>query len=300
MFLAFSILLVTFSQEKNQTIQDNQKKIFSFGVVADIQYADAEKAGNRDYRSSIQKLDTCINIFNKNDLSFVVTMGDMIDRDYISYDKPLHILETSKAPVYNVLGNHDFSVNDQLKSKIRKLLGNKKGYHIFRKNKFVFIILDGTDVSTFANIKGSRKYKIAMDELEEMKKNGLNNAYEWNSAMGSKQLKWLDKQLKKADREDEKVVIFCHWPLLPENGTQLWNNRDALKLLNSHKSVVAWIAGHHHEGSYVQSGNIHYLTLKGLVEAKSETSCGIIEVYPDKLKLEGYGDQKDQLLKFTR
>lgn len=300
MFLAFSILLVTFSQEKNQTIQDNQKKIFSFGVVADIQYADAEKAGNRDYRSSIGKLDTCINIFNKNDLSFVVTMGDMIDRDYTSYDKPLHILETSKAPVYNVLGNHDFSVNDQLKRKVRKRLDNKKGYFSFQLDDFIFIILDGTDLSTFAHKKESKQYKFALAEYEEIKKEGLNNAYEWNGGIGEKQLHWLNKQLKKSDQEKLKAIIFCHWPLLPENGTQLWNNRDVLKLLNSHKSVVAWIAGHHHEGSYVQSGNIHYLTLKGLVEAKSETSCGIIEVYPDKLKLEGYGDQKDQLLKFTR
>jgi hypothetical protein len=33
-----------------------------------------------------------------------------------------------------------------------------------------------------------------------------------------------------------------------------------------------------------------------MVEARSATSCGIVEVLPDKLVLKGYGDQNDQIL----
>ena len=33
------------------------EELFSFGVIADVQYADAEKAGKRDYRSSLGKLE---------------------------------------------------------------------------------------------------------------------------------------------------------------------------------------------------------------------------------------------------
>ena len=299
-FFFFFCNVVTFSQETPLNTQEQSRKIFSFGVVADIQYADAEKAGKRDYRNSIHKLDTCISIFNSHKLSFMVTLGDMIDRDYTSYEKPLKILKRSNAPVYNVIGNHDFSVEDRYKRKVRKLLNNKKGYFDFETGEFRFIFLDGTDVSTFAHKKESGQYKNALAMVEEMKKKESNNAYDWNGGIGKKQLNWLDKQLKNADQEKQKVIIFCHWPLLPENGTQLWNNREVIKLLNSHMSVIAWIAGHHHNGAYVKTENIHYLTLKGLVEAQSETSCGIIEVYPDKLLLKAYGDQNDQLLKFTR
>ena len=96
------------------------------------------------------------------------------------------------------------------------------------------------------------------------------------------------------------MVIFCHWPLLPENGTQLWNNREVLKLISNHHSVIAWIAGHHHSGNYEKTGNIHHLTLKGMVEAKTETSFGIIDVNPDKLVLNGFGDQNNQTLEFNR
>ena len=164
----------------------------------------------------------------------------------------------------------------------------------------VFIILDGSDLSTFGSVNGSKQYNIGMAKFEEIKTEGRNNAYTWNGGIADRQLKWLGKLLAKADDSDKKVVIFCHWPLLPENGTQLWNNREVLSLINTHPSVVAWIAGHHHAGGYEVNNNIHHLIMKGMVEAKSETSFGIMDVYPDKLVLKGYGDQDDQTLEFSR
>ncbi len=46
--------------------------------------------------------------------------------------------------------------------------------------------------------------------------------------------------------------------------------------------------------------NIHHLTVNGMVEAQEETSCGIMEVYPDRLWLKGYGDQKDYSLEISK
>ena len=230
----------------------------------------------------------------------MITLGDMIDHDYISFDKPLTILRKLKAPLYNAIGNHDFEVDDQYKNQVRKRLKNKTGYFDFKINDMVFIVLDGSDVSTFASGKGTKQSKNGEAKFEEVKNAGSNNAYNWNGGIGDKQLKWLEKSLKKADSGHKKVVIFCHWPLLPENGTQLWNNKEVLSLLNNHPSVIAWIAGHHHAGGYEKKKNVHHLILKGMVEAKSETSFGIMDVYPDKLVLKGFGDQNDQTLEFSR
>ena len=119
---------VIYSQINGQNIADPEGLLFSFGVIADIQYADAEKAGDRDYRNSIIKLEQSINELNNHELSFIVNLGDMIDRDYASFDKPLAILEKSNAPVYNAIGNHDFDVDDQFKGKVRERLSNEKGY----------------------------------------------------------------------------------------------------------------------------------------------------------------------------
>lgn len=290
-----SAIQLAYSQEGNPA-----KKIYSFGVIADIQYADAEKKGARDYRNSLSKLEKCVNEFNRHDLAFVINLGDMIDHDYISFDKPLAILGNLKTQLYNVTGNHDFEVDDQFKSQVRKRLGNKNGYFDFKINDMVFIVLDGSDVSTFSYVKGSEKYNTALIKSEELKKKGFNNAYTWNGGIGYKQLEWLRKLLNKADKLNNKVIIFCHWPLLPENGTQLWNNQEVLNLINTHPCIVAWIAGHHHAGGYEKSENIHHLTLKGLVEARTETSYGIIDVYSDKLLLKGYGDQNDQVLEISK
>lgn len=293
-FLHTSCLLVR-AQSFNSK---NGKKLFSFGLIADIQYADVEKTGNRDYRNSLNKLENCIEEFNRQNLSFIITLGDMIDRDYVSFNKPMDMIKELNAPVYNVIGNHDFSVDDQFKKEVKKRLHNKNGYFEFKKGDFEFIILDGTDISEFATTKESSKYQIAMKNYEKLKAIGANNAYLWNGGIGEKQLNWLETKLKKADKNNRKVILFCHWPLLPENGTQLWNNKEVLNLINNHDCVIAWIAGHHHAGGYEKKGQIHFLTIKGMVEAKYETSCGIIDVYSDKLFLNGYGDQKSLTLKF--
>ena len=297
--LLFFVLQNALCQEITRDAKNLAKKLFSFGIVTDIQYADAEKNGNRDYRNSVNILEKSVKEMNGHDLAFVITLGDMIDHDYISFDKPLAILGKLKAPLYNVLGNHDFEVDDQYKDRVRKRLKNKNRYFDFKVNNMVFIVLDGSDVSTFASKKGSEKYNSGLAKYEEIKKSGINNAYTWNGGIGNKQLKWLEKSLKKADDGNKSVVIFCHWPLLPENGTQLWNNRAVLNLINNHQSVVAWIAGHHHAGGYEVNGKIHHLILKGMVEAKSETSFGIMDVYPDKLVINGFGDQNDQTLEFS-
>ncbi len=271
---------------------------FSFGVIADIQYADAEKSGKRDYRNALDKLEICMNGFNRHDLAFTVTLGDMIDRDYSGFDKTLPILGRSKVPVYNVIGNHDFAVEDQFKKQVKGRLQNKKGYFDFQVDSFLFVVLDGTDLSTFGHKKGSRQYELAVSMQKALAEAGGNNAYSWNGGIGSAQLRWLGKKLQQAAEANLHVILFCHWPLLPENGTQLWNNREVLSLIDRYDNVIAWISGHHHAGGYLESENIHHLTIKGMVEARSETSCGIMDVYDNKLVLRGYGDQPGYSLEF--
>lgn len=117
LFFYYSALQIAFSQENSRTTLNPEKKSFSFGIVADIQYADADKKGDRDYRNSLSKLEIGVNEFNSHNLSFVVNLGDMIDHDYISFDKPLAILKNLKAPLHNVIGNHDFEVRINLKAR---------------------------------------------------------------------------------------------------------------------------------------------------------------------------------------
>jgi len=299
----FCILLmdhIACSQNSGENTDIQSDKLFSFGIIADVQYADVEKAGKRDYRNSLDKLGKCVTEFNTHDLAFAISLGDLIDRDFASFHKPTDILDKSLAPVYYAVGNHEFSVEEEYKNEVRRHLNNSKGYFNFSVENFIFLVLDGTDVSTFAQSKGSKAYELAMAQYEEMEKQGFNNATTWNGGIGKKQFKWLERQLRIAENANSKVILFCHWPLLPENGTQLWNNGEILDLINNFSCVLAWISGHHHAGHYEKSGNVHHLTINGMVEAQQETSCGIMEVYPDRLRLKGYGDQKDYVLEISK
>jgi len=71
--------------------------LFRFGIVADPQYAPVvpNLKSNRYYANSLWKLSEAIEAFNKEDLQFVATLGDIIDRHWESFS---HIL-----PLYDKL-----------------------------------------------------------------------------------------------------------------------------------------------------------------------------------------------------
>jgi len=86
--------------------------LFRFGVVADPQYADLEPnlTLNRYPANSLVKLREAIEEFNRHELAFVVTLGDIIDREWKSFDAILPVYETLRHPKHFLLGNHDFAV----------------------------------------------------------------------------------------------------------------------------------------------------------------------------------------------
>ncbi len=55
------------------------RPLFRFGAVADCQYCE-KTSSKRKYNLSPKKLTACVEHYNKLDLSFVVHLGDFIDR----------------------------------------------------------------------------------------------------------------------------------------------------------------------------------------------------------------------------
>jgi 3',5'-cyclic AMP phosphodiesterase CpdA len=274
------------------------KPIFSFGVITDVQYADVEQVGERNYRGTLAILEKTVEELNQHQLAFTVHLGDLIDRDFDSFAKPLHILKGSDAQVYHVFGNHDFDVQDEYKKEVPKILENPKGYHSFTRGEVVFVVLNGMDNSLPGHTLGSSGYKRAATTLENLEKAGADNAKPWNGGLGEKQTKWLSKTLAAAEKHEKKVVVFCHYPLLPENGLQLWNNREVLSLVDSSPSVVAFFSGHHHSGNYVVDKGVHHLTFYGMVEAKSPVLGGVVHVFSNRLELTGLGNQESRVMLF--
>ncbi|HUQ66005.1 MAG TPA: metallophosphoesterase, partial [Flavitalea sp.] len=123
--------------------QDKDRPLFTFGVVADVQYADQDNAGSRHYRSSLQKFREAVKVFNQQEVDFVLSLGDYIDKNFSSYDSLNPIAKGLKMPLRHVLGNHEFSVKDEENGKVLGKENLQKPFYSFVKNKWRFIILNG-------------------------------------------------------------------------------------------------------------------------------------------------------------
>lgn len=267
--------------------------LFSFGAIADCQYADQPET-NRKYRQSIQKLTDCVATLNERELAFVVHLGDFIDKDWKSFDAVSPIFERLRAPSYHVLGNHDFAVADERKKDVPARLKLKARYYDFAQGGFRFVVLDGNDISLIAHPKGTEEYKHAEAFHRALKRPSPT----WNGALGDAQAKWLEATLAGADAAGEKAILFCHFPIYPANNHNLWNDTAVGQIIDRHRSVVAYVNGHNHAGNYGERNGVHYLTLKGMVDT-TESAYSVIEVHRDRLEVVGFGRQEHRTLKHS-
>ncbi|MDA0725428.1 MAG: metallophosphoesterase [Verrucomicrobia bacterium] len=262
--------------------------LFRFGAVADCQYCESTSKV-RKYNLSPKKLTACVEHYNKMELSFVVHLGDFIDRDFASFDKVVPIYNRLNAPHYHVLGNHDFSVADDKKTLVPAKLGLKQRYYDFTRKGWRFIVIDGNDVSLHAWPKDDPRTKAASIYHRSLKPRPPS----WNGALGDEQLKWIEAKLKTATKAKERVMLFCHFPVYPKNGHNLWNDKALTSLLARYPCVAAYVNGHNHAGNYGQRDGIHYLTLKGMVDTE-QSSYSVIEVYADRLVVKGFGRETNR------
>jgi hypothetical protein len=144
------------------------QSIVRFGVVADPQYAPVAPSGTRYYSSTLGKLGEAIKVFNKENPAFVVTLGDIIDRDWGSYAHVLPVYATLKQPNFFILGNHDFSVASAYLNSVLQRLGLRRAYYDFAGNGHRFIVIDGNDISLFAHGKGTKNYAAAEKRMSEL------------------------------------------------------------------------------------------------------------------------------------
>lgn len=96
------------------------KPEFAFGVLTDVQYCDCDPRDGIYYRNALAKFEECVHEFNSKDLSFVIQLGDIIEKDFASFDQVLPIYEQLVMRKYHVLGNHDFSVGQKKRAPYRK------------------------------------------------------------------------------------------------------------------------------------------------------------------------------------
>jgi manganese-dependent ADP-ribose/CDP-alcohol diphosphatase len=279
------------------SIPDNTEKapLFSFGLIADIQYCDCAPVGTRYYRSSLAKLEEAIRSLRIDSPAFVIDLGDMIEKDFTSYKAVDGIFDTAGFKIYHLTGNHDYSVEPSLKKRLPPLQSSKNGYYSFIYANYRLIFLNGNELSTYATNSKS-VIKDANDYILKLKNEGAINGLDWNGGMRNKQLQWLTNQLNAATKNNEKVFIMCHFPVFPENEHNLLNYKDVLTILKGYNNIIAWFNGHNHAGNYGNFNMIHFITMKGMVETENTNSFALAEVYKNKIRIKGSGTENSQIL----
>lgn len=265
-----------------------EKPVLRFGVVADPQYADKETIGKRRYREAAGKLKAALKALDKEKPDFIVNLGDVIDGNGERTPADLALIagifREARSPLRHVLGNHCLVAGRQ---QVMQALGMKDAYYEFRCKGWRFLVLDGMDVSTFSP-KGSPEALRAGQILALDPKLPT-----YNGALSDKQLAWLEERLADANRQKERVIVFCHHPTVLAASTQahlLWNHVDVEAALAQSHCVAAYLCGHDHAGGYACADGIQHLTMPGLCEAPAgDNAYALVEVYQDRMVISGFG-----------
>ncbi len=290
-FFALLTAMASFTAKAQQP-----KPILKVGLMADIQYADAETRGSRYYRNSLNKLKSCVADLNQQKVQFSVNLGDITDRNPKDLDSVLPILNDLKNPVYNTTGNHDYQGVKENKALYAKLRMPAE-YYAFAQKDWLFIMLNTNEVATYANVSGTWKEQELKSMIDSIKAVKGVNAEEYNGGISSRQLRWLDSLLASAQRRNQKVLIFSHHPLDFAQGLTALNNDKIFNIITKYSCVKALVAGHHHSGAFGYHAALPCITLEGMVETADKNAYAILEIYSNSFEIKGRGRVKSYQFK---
>lgn len=275
---------------------------FRFGVISDPQYAPTvpNASGTRYYGNSLWKLDAAIAELNQHeDLEFVVTLGDIIDRHWESYGHIMPVYDRLKHRKHFLLGNHDFDYAPEWIPSVIRTVGMPAPYYDFAVKGVRFIALDGNDVSTFAPGKDDPRRALAEERLAKLKASGAENAQSWNGSLSDQQFAWLEERLVAAQTAGERVILLCHYPVYPANEHNLWDSERIVELVQRHPHCMAWFNGHNHAGNYGAIGKQHFVNFRGMVDTPDTSCFAIVSVEQDRIAIQGFGREENRVLELA-
>lgn len=269
-----------------------------FGLITDIQYADADALGERHYRSSLKKLDAIVTHLSSQNLAFTLHLGDLIDRSASSFAPVLGKLDQLPHPCYHLLGNHDYSLNDAEKCLVTSQLRMPHDYYVLYRSGWRIFMLDTNALSTYKHPSNSPATQKATAFLEAAQQQKKINAVPWSGGCGKDQLTWLQRELSAAQLAGDKVILCGHHPLLPADAHQVWDASAISELLHSFSCVKAWFNGHNHAGDYAIHEGVHCVTFRSVLHQPEVNSAATISLFPDHCAITGFGREESRKLTF--
>ncbi|SSC69687.1 unnamed protein product [Ciceribacter sp. T2.26MG-112.2] len=282
----------------SQMLPQQSSPLLRFGLIADPQYAPIEPNArlNRHYAQSLEKLEAAIAQFNGEALDFVVTLGDVIDRDWENFDRVLPLYETLRHTHHILPGNHDFAVAADRLAEVYARLGMTAPYHDFVVKGVRLILTDGNEVSLFAPPLDDPRRVEAAERLAALTAAGAANAQMWNAGMSATQVAWLGERLRQADKAGERAIVFGHYPLHPASDHNLWGAEEVSALIAASPAAIGYFCGHNHAGNYGLLNGTHFVNIKGMVDTFDENAFAIVAVHADRIEITGFGREVSRVL----
>lgn len=200
-------------------------EIKTFGLIADVQYADIpdgislHTGKTRYFSSGISRLKAAIADFKANGISSVIQLGDLIDAhcgdESLSRIREItDIMDGSGLTWMNVLGNHEIA-NLSRDDVLPILFQDNPYYHRDIGSGFELVVLDNYDISVLGHHPSSEKYRLAEGILNEHNPNSNKNQNDnipdrrytaYNGMIGKEQLVWLDNVLDGLDGKKNVII----------------------------------------------------------------------------------------------
>ena len=273
-----TLVLAAASLSSGKLFADDEASLLRVGLVTDLHYADKVPAGTRHYRESLTKLEEAATQFEKDQATFLVELGDLIDAADSSVDVEQSYLKTINREFstictdrHYVLGNH--CVDTLTKEEFLGGVEQEKSYYSFDRGNFHFVVLD----SCFRS--DGQPY-------------GRKNSHWTDANIPAPELEWLEADLK---TNDKPVIVFAHQRLDVSNNHGVKNNAEVRKVLESSEKVLAVFQVHSHQNDLKEIGGIHYCTLVAMVEGSGPENNGysLMEIEPNgSIQLTGFRKQK--------
>lgn len=232
-----------------------ESPVLRFGMFTDCHFADAEPLGTRAYRDSLPKVAEAVEFMNSQDLAFALENGDFKDQSLkpsaeqtLSYLSQIEAeFARFKGPRYHVLGNHD--MDSISKSQFQSVVENTG---IPKEQTFYSFNAKGTHI-------------VALDACFASKDAAYDSGnFDWKDAnVPATQLDWLKADLA---AQSMPTIVFIHQRLDGEGSLYVKNAASVRSILESQGNVLAVFQGHDHPGGHSHIKNIHYYTLRAVVE----------------------------------
>ncbi|OQS05223.1 hypothetical protein THRCLA_02605 [Thraustotheca clavata] len=181
--------------------------LFSFGAIADVQYADIDDAWNymktsrRYYRQALSNLqsavDSWIDEAKSKPLRFVMNLGDLLDgknaatsismKALLQLRGSLDAFQSQIGPVHHCIGNHElynFNREEYLRLLVHHTSNGPKellpppastrayySFHLPQEPSFLFIVLDPYEKSIIGNTPGSVEHTASRNFIAQRNPN---------------------------------------------------------------------------------------------------------------------------------